>query len=226
MVMEFFRKGDVGLDQIDRGVVLMLADARHSFDLATGALLSGADADAVGADIRATDQRINTAEQDLRSELLVHVAVKGTRDIGSVLGHTLLIKKIERIGDQAKNILDLAEEGVSFVDAPDIDELRELSQRISGQFADVLALLSANDGDETAAREFRDRALDMRSDCEVKVREFLHSTEPGVYAVPRAIYYRYLKRIAANLAGVMTSVTEPFHHQDYYDDGTTDISDD
>jgi len=89
----------------------MLADARHSYNLATLALLTDADPAAVADDIRDTDQRINLAEQELRSELVVHVSVHGTADIGSVLGFTLLLKKIERIGDQAKNILDLQRMG-------------------------------------------------------------------------------------------------------------------
>ena len=125
MVMSFFRKGDGGLDTIAAHTVSMLAEARHSFDLSSMALLSGADVNAVADDVRATDDRINQAEQDLRGELVVHVSVHGSDDIGEVLGYTLLIKKIERIGDQAKNILDLAEEGAQVgegVVAPVLEE--------------------------------------------------------------------------------------------------------
>ena len=100
----------------------MLADARHSFDLASAAVLSGADYDSVAEDIRVTDDHINKTEQDLRGDLVTHIAVHGGSDIGVVLSYTLLIKKIERIGDQAKNILDLAEEGVSFVGEDDVAE--------------------------------------------------------------------------------------------------------
>ena len=111
MVMSFFRKGESGLDVVAHRTIAMLGDARHSFDLASAAVLSGASAADVGADIRDTDDRINRAEQELRGELVTHVAVHGSVDIGSVLSYTLLIKKIERIGDQSKNILDLADEG-------------------------------------------------------------------------------------------------------------------
>ena len=41
MVMSFFRKGDGGLDTIAAHTVSMLAEARHSFDLSSMALLSG-----------------------------------------------------------------------------------------------------------------------------------------------------------------------------------------
>ena len=43
----------------------MLADARHSFDLASVTVLSRADYDSVAEDIRVTDDHINKTEQDL-----------------------------------------------------------------------------------------------------------------------------------------------------------------
>ena len=202
----------------------MLADARHSFDLASAAVLSGADAAGIGADVRATDERINQAEQDLRRELVVHVAVQGSDDIGEVLGYTLLIKKIERIGDQAKNILDLAEEDVDFSSASDQEEMLGITRTISdmmGEAADLLA-----EADPARTSDFRSRTDELRIALEGHIREFMHSEAPASEAVPRAILYRYWKRIVANLAGVVTTATEPLKHQDYHDHGETDIDDD
>ena len=99
MVMSFFKKSENGLEVIAHRTITMLADARHSFDLASAAVLSGAETETVAQDIRATDEHINQAEQTLRGDLVTHVAVHGTADIGSVLSYTLLIKKIERIGE-------------------------------------------------------------------------------------------------------------------------------
>ncbi|MFQ5558499.1 MAG: PhoU domain-containing protein [Acidimicrobiales bacterium] len=222
--MTFFRKGESGLDHIAHRIMTMLGDARHSFDLAAGAVLSGADAAVVGADIRATDDRINRAEQELRGELVVHVAVHGVDDIGLVLAYTLLIKKIERIGDQAKNILDLAEEGVSLAGEPDIETLVAYRRTISALFAETIELLG--DPVEDRVADFRQRTDDLRRELETRVRELLHSDETARFAVPRAILYRYWKRIVANLGGVVTSATEPLQHHDYLDGGTTDITDD
>jgi phosphate uptake regulator len=223
MVMSFFRKGESGLDLIAHRTVTMLADARHSFDLASAAVLSGADAADVGADIRETDERINRAEQELRGELVTHVAVHGSVEIGSVLSYTLLIKKIERIGDQAKNILDLADEGVSLAGQPDTEAMLTIRREISKMMTEAAELLTTGDIEQTA--DFRDRADALRFQLESAIREFMHSEEPAVYAVPRAILYRYWKRIVANLGGVVTSATEPLLHQDYLDGGTTDIDD-
>ncbi len=225
MVMTFFRRGDGenSLDQITARTVSMVSDARHSFDLASTALLSGASIEVVADDVRRTDERINKAEQDLRGQLVVHVSVQGSSDIGEVLGLILLIKKIERIGDQSKNILYLAEDGADLRDAPDLNTLVGYRRTISemlGQAADIIAV-----GDEAGAIELRTRANALQIELQDHIRELMHSEEPGREVVPRAILYRYWKRIVANIAGVVTTATEPLQHHGYEDDGTVDIDD-
>ncbi len=225
MVMTFVRRGDGenSLDQITARTVSMVSDARHSFDLASAALLSGADVETIGQDVRQTDERINEAEQDLRGQLVVHVSVQGSSDIGEVLGLILLIKKIERIGDQNKNILYLAEDGADLSEAPDLEMLIGFRRTISemlGQAADLIAA-----GDEDGATELRKRANALQVELQDHIRELMHSEEPGHKVVPRAILYRYWKRIVANIAGVVTTATEPLQHQGYENDGATDIDD-
>lgn len=223
MVMSFFRKSESGLDHISHQTISMLGDARHSFDLASTAVLSGADPGAIGPDIEATDRRINEAEQHLRSELVVHVAVRGGDDIGLVLGYTLLLKKIERIGDQAKNIFELTGEGVSLVGADDIDEFVAYRQQISRMYVEAADLLASQDVE--AAREFLGRSLELNEQFGAKILEYMQSDEPGHWAVPRAMLYRYWKRIVANLGGIVTAAIEPLQNIDYLDDGQTDIDD-
>lgn len=207
MVMSFFRRNQSGLEHIAQQTISMLGDARHSFDLASSALLGGADPNGIRADIEATDSRINEAEQRLRSELVVHIAVHGGADIGMVLGYTLLIKKIERVGDQAKNVFDLAADGVSLVDADDLAELGARRQEISQMYVEAAELLGAED--EDAAEEFVARTRAINNDFEQRILEYMHSDRPGHWAVPRAMMYRYWKRIVANLGGIVTASIEP-----------------
>lgn len=226
MVLAFF-KGSSGdnFEQIVSRSVAMLADARHSFDLATLALLTDAAADTVAEDIRATDARINLAEQELRSELVVHVSVQGGSDIGSVLGFTLLLKKIERIGDQAKNILELAENGVSLANTAETDTLLAERQVLSGLFAEAGDLLAMTELDEAPLDDFTTRVEAITANHQTEIDSFMTSDRPGREVVPLAIYYRYLRRIAANLLGVVRSSSEPIPHLDYLDGGTIDTDD-
>lgn len=227
MVLAFFRSNsdEGGLGSIVSSAVSMLGDARHSFDLATLALLTAADVAAVAADIRETDARINAAEQELRSELVVHVSVQGSADIGSVLGFTLLLKKIERIGDQGKNILDLAELGVSLAEHESVDELLDGRQAISSLFAEAAALLSDPDPGEVDMQDFAERSEALTAHYQTEIQGFMTSDRPGREVVPLAIYYRYLRRIVANLLGVVRTSSEPFPQVDYLDGGTVDTDD-
>lgn len=227
MVLAFFRGGggDGDFEGIVSRATAMLADSRHSFDLATLALLTKADPATVAEDIRETDQRINAAEQELRSELVVHVSVKGGADIGSVLGFTLLLKKIERIGDQAKNILDLAENGVSLADTDATEALLAERQVISTLFAEAGELLAATEAETQAIDDYASRVDAITAELQAKIDGFMTSDRPGREVVPLAIYYRYLRRIAANLLGVVRTSSEPIPHVDYLEDGTVDTDD-
>ncbi len=227
MVLAFFRRGsgNGNFDHIVTKSLTMLGDARHSFDLATLALLTETDAESVANDIRETDDRINLAEQELRAELVVHVSVHGTADIGSVLGFTLLLKKIERIGDQAKNILDLAEHGVSLANNENVVELLEEQQTVSSLFSEAADLMADADPSEERINEYAERAHEVTVGHQAHIDDFMTSDRPGHEVVPLAIYYRYLRRIVANLIGIVRTSSEPLPHVDYLDDGATDTED-
>lgn len=225
MVMSFFSKREGGLDHIVSRAVGMLGDARHSFDLATLALLTNTDTAAVEADIRDTDQRINHMEQQLRSELVVHVTVQGSSDIGSVLGMILLLKKIERIGDQAKNILELSEAGVQLSGTPEAEDLLAGRQVLSALFAEAGELLGDQDTSDEALADYGARVDALTTEHQAKIDGFMTSERPGKEVVPLAIYYRYLRRTAANLLGVVRTSAEPFPHADYLEDGAVDTDD-
>ncbi len=227
MVLSFFRggSGEGSFDHIVTRAVAMVADARHSFDLATLALLTDADSESVARDVRATDDRINTTEQELRSELVVHVAVKGGAEIGSVMGFTLLLKKIERVGDQAKNILELAETGVSLAAVPETATLLAERQVLSALFTEAGELLGSADPDQGAIDDYGERVEAVMAAYQDKIDGYMTSDRPGRDVVPLAIYYRFLRRIAANLLGAVRTSAEPAPFIDYLEGGTVDTED-
>lgn len=220
MVLSFFRKGPIGLEHLVSKATGLLGDARHSFDLATLALLTETDAAAVDSDIRETDQRMSQTEQELRSELVVHITVQGATDIGSAFGLVLLTNKIERIGAQTRNILDLAEAGVTLANQPDTADLLSERSVISALFGEAAELMAKPD--DEALEDFRSRCAILQDEQQEKITAYLHSTEPGEVVVPRAIYYRYVKRIVANLLGVVIAASEPMPATDTIGDELAD----
>ena len=206
MVLSFFRGDDGIFDTVDRQVTEMLGACRHAFDLASGALLAGDDLDAVGEDVRSTDRIVNQLEEDVRRELVVHAAVQGGTDIGIVLSSLLVVKKLERVGDQCKNIFDLADQGVRIAaeDRADFDEHRSTVSRL---FAEAVEVLAARD--EPAIADYTQRAEALMSVYDDRVNELLNSERPSSWGVPQAMLARYLKRIVANLDGCARVVSTP-----------------
>lgn len=223
MVIEFFRSPrESGLDQVEQQVATMITDCRHTFDAAMNALVGGTEPAAVGDDIRATDQRVNEAEQVVRRDLVVHASVHGAGDVSTILAYMLVSRMLERIGDNAKNILDLAEEGVDLGGGDDAEQLRGYRDEISELFATTGAILDARDGD--AATEKLVRVAELMREFDQIVLTQVRSSGAASDAVPRALLARYLKRIVANLGNVMSSVVLPVDKMDYYGDGDIDAA--
>jgi hypothetical protein len=211
MVHPFIRRAaDPGdLDQFLARSIAMLGDAHHSFKLATRALLTDEGADDVAREIRDTDRRINQTEQDLRRELVAQVAHSGSDDIGAVLGITLLVKKIERTGDHAKNILELTENGVSLADVPETDDLLAERDVVSALFDRAADLLRIADPDPDDIRQYAEEVNSVIAVCQARIDSYMSSDRPGHEVVPLAVYNRFLRRITANLLGVVRAWAEP-----------------
>ncbi len=222
MVLEFFRRGSENqLDKIESQVGQMLGEARHSFDLAASTVLAGASATAVGDDVHKTDRRINKLERKIRRELVVHVSVNASgTDVPMVLAYMAVAKDIERIGDYAKNIWDLAHQGVDLSKDEDVETLISYRDRIS-----LLISQTAN----TFLNKATDKAWDYLAEADVLLDEFdgridelTQSERPSTYGVPRALYFRYMKRITAHLMNVLTALTMPVDRLAYYDEDRRD----
>ncbi len=218
MVMSFFRKPEEGgLSQIDAQVQRMINDARHTFDLAMNALTGGPVA-TIADEVRRTDRQINVTEMEIRRELVVHASVHGGVDTPEVLVFMNMIKDLERIGDYNKNIFDLADDGVSMAEAPDLDQMLGYRDEISSRIALMGELLTTRDEDR--ARAYIARGDEMRRDFDARIIELLHSTETAMVAVPRALLYRFLKRVTAHSLNVVSAIVMPVDRLGYFDEDT------
>ena len=216
MVMSFFRRPEEsGLENIESQVQRMVNDARHTFDLALSAVTGGA-VETVADEIRETDRQINATEVEIRRALVVHASVHGGIDTSEVLAFMNMIKDLERIGDYNKNIFDLAEEGVSFTESPELDSILSLRDEVSSRISLMGEILSVRD--EQRARTYIERGDELRRDFDQRVNELLHSTEAAVAAVPKALLFRFLKRVSAHSSNVVSAVIMPVDQLDYFDE--------
>ena len=217
MVLRFFRgHGGDGLDHVQRQLLEMLANDREAFDAATSTLLSGGDPATVGPALRATDAQVNELEREIRRELVVHASVHGAGDIAAVLVYMSIVKDVERIGDYAKNIFDLAAAGVDFREAPDRPTMLRYRDRAAEMITESGAVFAGDDQDRAhALLAEADAMLDTFDEL---VAALVHSHDVAHDAVPRALYYRHLKRIVAHLMNLLTAVVMPVDRLDYLDE--------
>ncbi|HCW00072.1 MAG: PhoU domain-containing protein [Acidimicrobiales bacterium] len=216
MVMSFFRRpDDSGIDHIEAQVQRMVNDARHTFDLAMNAITGGS-VSSVADEVRRTDRQINITEMEIRRELVVHFSVHAGADATEMLVFMNMIKDLERIGDYNKNVFDLAEEGVSFADDADLGLILGFRDEISSRIALMGEILTVRD--EERARAFIAQGDEMRRKFDALVTDLVHATDPASHAVPRALLFRFLKRITAHSVNVVTAVVMPVDRLDYHDE--------
>ena len=216
MPFSFLRRGvgtDDRLDNIELTIQQMLEDDRRAFDLAMDALLGVVPPKSIKKDVKSTDERVNEGERSIRRELVVHASVAGTLDTPAMLVYTSIVKDIERVGDYAKNLLDLARDGANLSAHDDWPQRREQAAKLITETA-----VAFRDRDLKRARILiaeGDRLLDEYDDL---VSALVRKEDVRPDAVPRALALRYLKRIVAHLTNVLSSVVMPLDQLDYFDD--------
>lgn len=213
-------RGSNLLERIEAKVQTMLAHDRHEFDLAMSALLGDVAAGEVNEELRATDQEVNRLEREIRRDLLVHASVFGGIETPAVLVFMSVVKDIERVGDYAKNLLDLARDGANLSVAPDAEEWHRLAHAVS-QYIDGTGQAFAS-SDPERARALLTRGDELLKLFDERVSFLVRVEDPGAQAVPRALAHRYLKRVVAHLMNLLSAVVMPLDRLDYFDEDPED----
>jgi phosphate transport system protein len=220
-VRHFFRGGRTSsIEEVEARIVQMLNDGRAVYDAATGAVFGGGKSKKTKREVRSTDHGINVAQQEVRRSLVLHASVSGSIDLPLVLAYMSVVKDVERIGDYAKNLYDLASYGVNFEGADDHETLARYHAAV-GQLIDDAAEVFA-DRDVAKSQRLIDKADGFLNAYDERTKAAYRSEGSASEAVARALYYRYLKRITAHVMNLMTSLVMPIDRLDYYDEAPED----
>ena len=174
--------------------------------------LRESDSGKMGMDIYAKDRMVNKYQREVRRKVLKHLAIAG----GVNLTHGLILINIvidlERIGDYTKNIMELAVAHPKKLRCGIYeDDIKKIEQGVSSMFEQIVPALKASD--KKAARQLIDSDWWMIKRCDAVVTGLIKAedqTLSSADAVSTALYARYLKRIAAHLINVSSSVVNPF----------------
>jgi phosphate transport system protein len=221
MVFELFKsQSGSPAEAIEPQIEAMLATCTEVMRLAVSAFEPGVSAREIGKQIRKTDREVNRAERLIRRELVVHVSVHAGANLPLVLVYMSIIKDIERVGDYAKNIWDVALEVEQMAQGPDLSEFAPLFDRTLRLLSEIAEIFTARDVERATAT--LNRCDEWLDEYDANVIELMNSSAPSTDGVPRALLNRHLKRVTAHLMNVLTAVVMPFDRLDYWDEDKVD----
>jgi phosphate transport system protein len=213
-MFSIFRDADQ-LESVEQQLLEMLASCQDAFGLATGCLLGDGDVASNAEAVRALDKDINRLERAIRRELLIHGTVRGAEvDQGLMLTYMSLAKDAERIGDKCKDIMELAEMGADFTDGDDAAELLEHRNHVAELIKETRETFAEQDTERV--HELINLIEEDEEHYDRHVTKFVMSDLKSRYAAPRALFYRYIKRISGHLANILSSIVMPVDRLDFY----------
>lgn len=166
----------------------------------------------IGMGVYEKDQTVNKYEREVRRKVLKHLAITGGTNIIPGLILTSIVIDIERIGDYTKNIKDLAIAHPKLLTCGIFeDDVTKIEKEVGRLFDEAIPALRASD--KPAARELMEGNWWILKKCDEILTDLIMEKDPSLHsgdAVATGLYARFLKRIAAHLINMLSSVVNPF----------------
>jgi phosphate transport system protein len=180
--------------------------------------LRARDDGSIEIDVYALDKDVNRFERDVRRKVMTHLAVSGPADLASGLVLVSVVIDIERIGDYAKNIYDLARAHPRRLHGASLEAaLAEIEAGVSALFRDMVDAFKQNDVDK-ARHIMVTYKEQLSAECDELLARIVSGNVtdlPPGDAAALALYIRYLKRIAAHSRNLVSGLVNPFHRIGY-----------
>jgi phosphate transport system protein len=169
-------------------------------------------------DVYAMDKQVNRFEREVRRKVMTHLTVSGPADLSSGLVLVSVVIDIERIGDYAKNIYDLARWHPRRLDAGSLEtEVSDIETRVGDLFRLMVDAFKSIDVEKarTIMLEYKEH---VSAECERLVMRIVagevNDLSPGDTAA-LVLYIRYLKRISGHARNLVSGIVNPFHRIGY-----------
>jgi phosphate uptake regulator len=205
-------KEDILLKEALEDSAVALEKAGQMFSFAMNLLFEG-----VG-DVQSVydmDREINELQIGIRTKVLQHLTVNPEQDVTASLVLITIIVDIERLGDFAKNIVELHQMSTGkLADGRYVPEIRNIKDKIETSIP--LTKAAFVDADAEQAKTLMADYVWVGHKCD-NVLELLVGDETLEVreAVVYGLLFRYLKRIAAHLRNISSGVVNPFHRVGY-----------
>jgi len=199
------------LDKAYKDSYKMLALTEKMYMAARTTLRTRTPAD-IDIDIYEADAKVNKYERKIRKKVMRHLEQKKREDLYSGLLLVSVIIDMERIGDECKNVLNLAQNYHGRLKSKYYDEdlvriesaVEEIFTKVREQFKEM---------NVTEAEKMLEEYRWINKVCDKRESDLIRESEksiPPAKAAAIALYIRHLKRINSHLRNIATSIVSPF----------------
>lgn len=215
-IRTLFRKNDLYTQALDESYTML--DLDLAMYEASVVSLRKSDTSDIPLDVYKTDKEINSYERDVRRKVMTHLTVSGPADLASGLILVSVVIDIERIGDYAKNIYDLAKAHPARLHGGNLEEeIADIEERVTSTFKGMVTAFKTNDVEKSRLimTDYKDG---LSAACESIVNRIVSGAITDLNPADAAtvvLYIRHLKRIAGHSRNILTSVVNPFHRIGY-----------
>jgi phosphate transport system protein len=158
------------------------------------------------------DKEVNKYEREVRRKVFNHLAVQGTAELPSGLALISIIIDIERLGDYAKNMLELALDHPGKLHGGKFEEeLTRIEMAVEDNFIQTKRCFE--EGKADSALTLLDQYAWVNDRCDEIVKAIVQEEDKNICpgdAAALGLYVRWLKRINSHLRNITTSVVNPF----------------
>ena len=172
------------------------------------------------------DIAINKLERQIRKQVIAHLTLgDGQRDAPYCLLLMSIVKDVERLGDYAKNVTDIYDDGGGPIPEDENGaELRELRAVVEETFGAVIHVFGRSD--TQTALDLMKKGREVTRRCDSLVTRVARSEYDAATTTTMVLGTRYYKRIESHLLNVLSGVVMPLHKLDYYDERAVGLGED
>ncbi len=212
LLVEIFKREDL-LQQAYDMTIDMLKSETKMFYTASASLHNDSEkATGEEYDIYAEDRVINEYQRVVRRKVVAHLATSTSRDIVFGLMLVSIIIDVERLGDYAKNIMDLAREHPEPLNYYNFnDQIMMIEKEINERFIKLSHAFESSD--EDVAKEIMKVHGKINSTCDSILKTMIQENQPDIpsnEAATLTLYVRYLKRTSAHITNIASSIVNTF----------------
>jgi phosphate transport system protein len=195
-----------------------MLDLTHDLTVRAGSLYFDGPNAEERTEISHRDVKVNKLERRIRKKVIAHMALaSNSQDAPYCLLLMSLVKDAERLGDYAKNLAEVYDDGGGTLPSDkNVEELQAIRAIVEETFSSVKEVF-ANSDVEGALGLIRE-GRDAMKRCDALIAKVAKSDYSAASTVSMVLGSRYYKRIQGHLLNVLSGVVMPLHKLDYFDE--------